>query len=314
MAINTLEYAKIFQAQLDTQLIEAATSGWMEANAGQVKYNGGNEVKIPKISMDGLGDYDRDDGFAQGSVTLSYQTKTLTQDRGRTFHLDAMDVDETNFVAAAGAVMGEFQKTKVIPEIDAYRYSKIAGLAAGASKSTTYTPAASSVLTKLLEDIAKVQDIVGGAAQMVISMSTPVLTMLNTSTEISKKLDVTDFRQGEIGMRVRSLDGNPIISVPSARMKTAYTFYDGKTPSDGAESNPTPDQRIGGFVPTSSAKDINWIICVRTAPIAVSKTDLTRIFDPLTNQSANAWKIDYRKYHDLWIPDNKLDGIWVNTK
>lgn len=55
MAINTLEYAKIFMASLDKQLIETATSGWMEANAGQVKYSGGNEVKIPKISMNGLG-------------------------------------------------------------------------------------------------------------------------------------------------------------------------------------------------------------------------------------------------------------------
>ena len=46
--------------------------------------------------------------------------------------------------------------------------------------------------------------------------------------------------------------------------------------------------------------------------IGVSKTDVTRIFDPLTNQKANAWKIDYRKYHDLWIPDNAVEGIWVN--
>ena len=50
----------------------------------------------------------------------------------------------------------------------------------------------------------------------------------------------------------------------------------------------------------------------RSAPIAVSKTDVTRIFDPMTNQKANAWKIDYRKYHDLWITDNAMDGIYVN--
>lgn len=53
----------------------------------------------------------------------------MTQDRGRTFQLDAVDVDETNFALVAGNVMGEFQRTKVIPEIDAYRYSKIAELA-----------------------------------------------------------------------------------------------------------------------------------------------------------------------------------------
>ena len=61
MAINTLEYAKIFSQTLDRQMLAEATSGWMEANAGQVKYSGGNEVKIPMISTSGLGDYDRDE-------------------------------------------------------------------------------------------------------------------------------------------------------------------------------------------------------------------------------------------------------------
>ena len=43
------------------------------------------------------------------------------------------------------------------------------------------------------------------------------------------------------------------------------------------------------------------------------KTDVTRIFDPMTNQNANAWKIDYRKYHDLWIMDNGMDGVLVSV-
>jgi len=154
MAINTLDYSKIFQQELDKQIIEKSTTGWMELNSNLVKYSGGNEVKVPSIIMDGLADYDRDLGFAQGSVSLSYKTYTLTQDRGRTFMLDRMDVDETNFIASAGIVMGEFQRTKVIPEIDAYRYSKIAQIAI--SKGNVlggYTPTANNILDKLLEDI-----------------------------------------------------------------------------------------------------------------------------------------------------------------
>ena len=42
MAINTLEMAKLFQQSLDKQMLVGATSGWMEANATQVKYNGGD--------------------------------------------------------------------------------------------------------------------------------------------------------------------------------------------------------------------------------------------------------------------------------
>ena len=117
--------------ELDSQLLDQSTTGWMEENAGQVQYNGGAEVKIPKMQMSGLGNYDRDGGFAKGAVTVTYETRRLTQDRGRTFQLDAMDVDEMNFAPTAGAVMREFQNTKVIPEIDAYRYSKIAEHGAG---------------------------------------------------------------------------------------------------------------------------------------------------------------------------------------
>ena len=85
MAINTLEAAKIFQVALDQQVLEGATSGWMEQNAGQVKYSGGNEIKIPKMSLSGLGNYDRDAGYTQGAVSLTYETKTMTMDRGSKF-------------------------------------------------------------------------------------------------------------------------------------------------------------------------------------------------------------------------------------
>ena len=150
MSINTMEYAAVFMQELDSQMVECATSGWMEDNAGQVQYSGGAEVKIPKMELSGLGNYDRDKGFATGSVTVNYETKKLTQDRGRAFQVDAMDVDETNFAAVAGNVMGEFQRTKVIPEIDAYRYSTIAQLAEAKSKKKDYTPAADTILETLL--------------------------------------------------------------------------------------------------------------------------------------------------------------------
>ncbi len=304
MAINTMEYAKIFMDALDCQLVEGATSGWMEANAGQVQYSGGNEVKIPKIALSGLGNYDRDTGFVQGAVTLTYETRSLSQDRGRTFQLDAIDVDETNFAAVAGNVMGEFQRTRVIPEIDAYRYSKLAALATTAKKTSSYKAVEATIFTKLMEEITNVKDIVGDSGEIVVTMSAKIANMLDLAKGGSNIIESGEFRQGEAVLKVRSIDGSPIIRVPSARLKTAFDFYDGVTPG----------KTDGGFVASTGAKNINWIIAVRHAPIAVSKTDVTRIFDPLTNQKANAWKIDYRKYHDLWIPDNAMDGIWVNVE
>lgn len=117
MAINTLATATLFQTNLDKIAIQDATTGWMDANAGQVIYNGGAEVKIPKMSVQGMGDYDRDTGYVQGGVTLEYETRKMTQDRGRKFQLDAMDVNENNFVTTASSVMGMFQREQVIPEM-----------------------------------------------------------------------------------------------------------------------------------------------------------------------------------------------------
>lgn len=299
MAINTIEAAKIFQTALDQQVLEGATSGWMEENAGQVKYSGGNEVKIPKISLSGLGDYDRDSGYTQGAVTFSYETKTMTMDRGRKFLLDKMDVDETDFVASATTVMGEFQRTQVIPEVDAYRYSRIYALAKD-KYGKTYTPAASTILSTLSEDITAVQD-EAGSADLVIVMARPVYDMFCNNDKISKLINAGDFKQGELNLMIKMFNGIPIIPVPSARMKTAYTFNDGK--SGGQEA--------GGFTPTAKATQINWIICPKSAPIAVSKTDNFKIFDPEVNQTADAWLVEFRKFHDLWIKDNVLPSIRV---
>lgn len=302
MPINTLEYAKLFQTELDKQVVQQATSGWMESNAGQVKYNGGNEIKIPELVVQGLADYDRDNGFNQGSVTFKYQTHTLTQDRGRTFQLDAMDVDETNFGASAANVMSEFQRLHVIPEIDAYRYSKLAALAAAAGNSGEYTPAEADILKKLYADIFAIADRGVDLANMVITLGYPVYQILTNNSQIQKKLDVVQFAQGGVNLMVKALDGIPLKPVTSDRMKSAYVFKDGSTSG----------QTSGGFAADAAAKNINWIISARNTPIGISKTDKVRIFTPDENQKADAWKLDYRKYHDLLVPDNKLATVQVS--
>ena len=303
MAINTLEMAKIFQQSLDKQMGIEATSGWMESNAQNVKYNGGDTVRMPRISTTGMARYDRDEGFNQGSVTLSYDDYKLTQDRGRTFQLDSMDVDESNFIASAGTVMGEFQRLHVVPEVDAYRYSRIAALAKNAHRTTDgFTPSETNILAQLDKEITDLQDTIGEAEQLVILMATPIRTVLNNVKNIERRLDVTQFKAGEINTKVKTYNEIPIFSVPSLRMKTAYVFNDGKTTG----------QEAGGFKADTGAKSINWIIISRRAPIAISKTDKVRIFAPDVNQKADAWKLDYRKFHDIWIPTNKLAGVWAN--
>lgn len=290
---NVLQYVTLFQQELDMQVTVGSTTGWMEKNAGQVIYNGGREVKVPKVTMDGLGDYDRFKGYTQGAVTLEYETMKMEMDRGRTFMLDSMDVNESNFVINASSVMGLFQKQHVIPEIDAYRYSKIFSETAKVDERVKYSYEATvtTILSELKNQLASIQDL-SGDIPLIISMSSIIASIL----EQSSQLDDIEFGDGDIKRIVKSIDNVPIIKVPSKRMKTEYVFRDGKTSG----------QTEGGFTEGAKALDINWLITPASAPIAVSKTDKPRIFTPDQNQTADAYQIDYRKYHDLWILDEYL--------
>ena len=303
MPINTLAVATLMQTTLDTVATQVALTGWMEANAGQIRYSGGNEIKIPKMSLQGLANYDRDTGYTQGSVTLSYETRSMTQDRGRKFVLDAMDVDETNFVATASTVMGEFQNQYVIPEIDAYRLSKLAttAITKGTHVAYGYVPAEGTILRAIKTGIKQIRE-QGYTGDLVVLISTDA--MLELELALSGKITTTTFSAGGIDTTVPAVDGVPLIETPENRMYTAITINDGKTAG----------QTDGGYSKGTTAKTINFIIVPRIAPIAVSKQDKMRIFDPETYQDGNAWSMDYRRYHDLWVADNKEDSIYLSVK
>lgn len=308
MAFNTLATATIFQKTLDLVAQQAALTGWMEANAGQVLYNGGAEVKIPKMSLQGLGDYDRDNGYTQGTVTLEYETRKMTQDRGRKFQLDAMDVNETNFIATASAVMGEFQRMHVVPEIDAYRLSAIATetilLDNKASKGMVeygYTADEKTVLRKIKTGIKKIRD-AGYNGELVIHATADVTLELEMA--MAGKINSVTFSQGGIDTTVPAVDKVPIIETPQNRMYSAITIKDGKTAG----------QKDGGYTKASGGLEVNFMIIPRMAPIAISKQDLMRIFTPENYQVANAWSTDYRRFHDLWMKDNATPLVYTCIK
>ena len=69
---------------------------------------------IPKLSMQGLANYDRNTGYVAGDVTLTNETVKCNFDRGRMFSVDAMDNIETVGIAF-GRLSAEFLRTQVLP-------------------------------------------------------------------------------------------------------------------------------------------------------------------------------------------------------
>lgn len=304
MPLNTLVYATQLQKALDASAVLGLTSGWMDANASQVVYNGGNKIRMPEMSTTGLKDYDRDDGYPDGSVTLSFKEYEMTMDRGTSFQLDAMDVNETNFIVNATSVCNTFQKEHVLPEIDAYRYSRIYALLKEAGRSTVYTAEAAGVWDKLQEDIAKIRDEIGEETPLVVTIAQKAKTMLELNEKFTKILNVAEFKAGVINTRIKEFNNCFLKPVPSSRMKTAYVFKDGKT--DG--------EKEGGFAPAEGSKGINWIITPQNVPIAVTKQDKMKIINPDAYQKADAWFIGYRRYHEVWVPANRYKKCWVNEE
>ncbi|MDR0821942.1 MAG: hypothetical protein LBN40_05720 [Oscillospiraceae bacterium] len=284
----TKEYAELFRALLDKQIVENGTSGFMEDNAGSVIYSGGKEAKIPVINLKGLDDYDRDEGYSTGAVTYNYETRVLSKDRGRRFRLDAVDVSAESFEQAAADVAAEFQRVKVIPEIDAYRYSKLSGLAGIKVGNKTITKA--NAVSELTAQISEVLEATGGEGELVVVISRQAYDALCASADVQKTLEVGTFQQGDLSLNIKRFNGAAVIPVPQARLKSAYDFVTGDD---------------GGFAPTTGAVDINWLVMPKNAPVAVSRTDTVKIIPPELNQFADAWDIDYRKYHDLFLPENK---------
>ena len=299
---NSIAYATIFQQNLDTAAIQDATTGWMEANASQVVYNGGKTVKVPKLALQGLGDYSRENGYDRGPITLTYETLTMTQDRGKQFLLDSQDVDETNFALNAALVLSEFQRAYVVPEIDAYRISKLVSKAIAADTAATYsyTPAKATILDALKTAIAQVKKAGFFGVPLVCHMSTDAITALEEAIG-SGNIRSDSFNAGNgFDTRVTTVDGVPIIETPADRMYSAITM---KTTAQG-----------GGYAKADGAVDVNFIVMPRQTPLAISKQDNMKIFEPAQVQDHDAYKVDYRKYHDLWVMDNKVAGIAINCK
>ena len=302
---NLISTASISQKNLDKAVAQQALTGWMEGNAGQVVYNGGAEVKIPKLSMDGLGNYSRTDGFNSGSITFEYETRTMTHDRGRSFSFDELYVNETNFALTAATVMGEFQRTKVVPEIDATRIATIAQIAMGVTGDTQaaygYTPTKSTIVDKIKDGIKAIRK-AGYRNNLICYVTYDVQALI--SQYYGDKISSATFAINGVDTRVPSIDGVPLVPMIDECMVTKLKFNDGKTSG----------QTSGGFEKATDGLDINFEIMSMDAPIAVQKTDNMRIFSPQVNQKARAWAMDYRKFHDVWVPENKQKGLYVCVK
>ena len=294
MSINSIENTTRYTAELDKMFAQKSATGFFADSTLATKFVGAKTVIIPDVNFQGLADYDRDTGFSRGAITVSNASYTMAMDRARSLQIDREDMDETGIANLAGQILGEYVRTKVVPECDAYVLSKLAGLAQ--SRANTVNGDASAPLETLINLINEVQAVVGYDEELVAFIDSYVYAAMQNSGEISNMITVSDFKQGEVNLKVKSLNGVALIPVVSERMKTAYTFQ---------------NNAAGGFVPADNARSIYMLVCPKKGAHLVKKTENMRIFTPEQNIDADAYKFDYRIYYDVFVAKSGLDAVWA---
>ena len=294
MSINSIENAARYSDELDILFAQKSATGFFADNALATKFVGAKTVIIPDVDFQGLADYDRDTGFTRGAITVSNASYTMAMDRARSLQIDREDMDETGIANLAGKILGEYVRTKVVPECDAYVISKLAGLAA--TRANLIKGDINKPFEALCNLINEVQSVVGFDEELVAFLDSSMYATLTNSAEISRMLTVNDFKQGEVNLKVKSLNGVAIIPVVNERMKTSYTF------NAGAQ---------GGFKPAENSREVYMLVCPKSAAHLVKKTEQMRIFTPEQNLDADAYKFDYRIYYDVFVKKSGLDSIWA---
>lgn len=251
---------------------------------------------IAQMAMQGLGDYSRQDGFVKGDVSLNWMPMKFTKDRGRSFSIDAMDNIETLGVAF-GHLASEFIRTKVAPEVDAIRFDKYASGSGHAVADAALN--AENIVDAVDEGIVIMQEEEIDTENSILFITPTLYMAIKKSDKFSRVLTPGENPNRNFG----KYDELTLQVVPQKRFIKGITLQDGKTAG----------QEAGGYIKTvADGKNINFMIVDRSAVLQSAKHAKTRVFEPDVNQSADAYKVDYRIYHDAWVKENRKKGIYAH--
>ena len=286
---NTIQLARTYTNLLDEVYQQSSLTAVLESDATLSRAGANaNEIVIPKLSMDGLADYDRNSGYTNGNVDLSWETVKFNYERGRSFQVDNMDNEETQSIAF-GRLAGEFIRTKVVPELDAFRFSTYAGIP-NVGTATGSLATGEAVIGALRTATSEMDE-------AEVPMEDRHLFITPTLLGLVQDLDTTKSK--EVLSRFAT-----ITKVPQTRFYSAIELLDGKSPSE----------EKGGYKKAEAGVELNFEIIHKPAVLQFTKHAVPKIISPEMNQDADAWKYGYRNYGLCDAYENKVAGIYVHKK
>ena len=295
---NVINYASHFSNQLRELYGQELTCDPLYHSNTDIQLVNAKDIRIPTLSVSGYKDHSRSSmSFNAGTYKNDYETKTLDHDRDIEFAIDPMDFDETDTVVSLANVQNRFERTQAIPELDCYTFSKLYSEAkrVGATiRNTALTTA--NVLGDFDTNILAFEDN-GVPLDRLIMFCTPQYkTLLKNAEGIQRTLDVK--QGGGIDRRVHSIDDiGTIITVPSARFKTAYDF------TDGCKS-------------ATTAKAIDYILIDPECQVSRVKYSYIHLFNPGSDsRTADKYLYQNRRYNGTFAIDHLFkDGCIIHAE
>lgn len=284
---NSIKLFQSYITVLDELYKQVSLTSILDTNTSLVQMtNNGKEFLIPKIEMDGLGEYSRTDGYPEGAVTLDFETKKPNFDRARVFKVDNMDNVETAGIAF-GKLSSEFIRTKAVPEVDATRF---------ATYCAKGTPAVNADLATGEDWIKAISKAIVDMDNAEVPMEGRILYITPDGLALVNDMDTTKSRT------VLSRFSR-IIPVPQSRFVTVIKSLSGKT---GEEK--------GGYEKATAGKDLNFQIVHPSALIQFTKNLVNKIVTPEENQDGDWWKFFFHLYGVNEVYDNKKSAIYSHAK
>lgn len=277
---NKIEIAKKYIPTLDKIYKLGSLTSVLDGNPELAK-EGANagELLVAKIKVDDMADYDKTKGYTDGSVTLEWETIKADYDRGRMFTVDNVE-NKDSADLAFGQLANEFIRTKVTPEIDAWRFSKYAN-AKNIGKANGALTTGDAVI-KALRAAATAMDEKEVPAEGRILFITPTLKGLVDDLDTNKSRAIMDkFAK--------------VVEVPVSRFDAGITL------------------KKDGGIEKKKANALNFMVIHPSATIQYPKHVAPKIVTPEQNQNADAWKFGYRLVGVCQVYENKTDGIYVHS-
>lgn len=337
MAQNNLgNMVEKYTTRLDQQITVGTCTADLNMNQDLLgEMTGAGVIDVATIAMDGLADHVRGRGFVRGGAELKWTPYQLEFERDREFVIDELDDAERLRIVTAN-LMSAFNREKVIPEIDAIRFARMAENAANMDAATYTTP------QQAFDDLLLAEECMEDNG---VQLSGCILYCTSKYKGLLRKAQPYRMGQGEApNGKFDTFDDMRIRIIPANRFMTAIDLLDGTTAGEEAGGykiasggyRKTADTDIvsgkdyytksgetytkvtspakaslGDYYELSGqGKAINFQVVHPSAVAALSRLAKLRYFAPDVNQDDDAHKWQYRLFHDLWVYKNKKELIY----